>query len=280
MSVKSARISNPKPFLRWAGSKRKLIPLLSRFWGYGYKRYMEPFMGSACLYFAVQPKCAILGDVNEDLIVTFKAVRNRAPSVYRALAAIPKGEKSFYRLRALDPKLLGAIERSARFIFLNRYCFNGLYRTNKSGQFNVPFCASKTGELPSLENLRVAAKQLKGAIIEHCDFEELVITNATEGDFVFLDPPYAVRNNRIFHQYGPDSFGINDLVRLRNLIDMIVNRGACFVLCYADCPEVRNVFDRWQMTEVKTQRNISGFSQHRQLASELVVSNIPLDLST
>src|SRR2546429_9038529 len=123
-----------KPFLRWAGSKRKLLPKLLPFWKQDYSRYVEPFMGSACLFFALNPRRAILNDINADLIGAFLAVRDHPRVVFNLVSAIPQGLRSYYRVRK-QKAFRNASEQAARFLFLNRFCFNGIYRTNEKGEF-------------------------------------------------------------------------------------------------------------------------------------------------
>jgi DNA adenine methylase len=128
------------PFLRWAGSKRLLLPVLQNFWTARHKRYVEPFAGSACLFFAIKPAKAILGDLNPELIATYIEVKYRIGAVLDELKKLkPKSKREYKRLRSIDIAALTPPARAARFIYLNRYCFNGIYRTNLLGQFNVPY---------------------------------------------------------------------------------------------------------------------------------------------
>lgn len=260
-------------FLRWAGSKRKLLPKLTPYWGAGFQRYLEPFVGSGVLFFALRPERAILSDTNEDLIQALAAVRDNPDGVYEQAQKYPLGKRSFYRLRALEVGDLQPVERAARFLFLNRFCFNGLYRTDVHGRFNVPFSPGGTGELPSLQQLTAAAQLLRRAKLFCGDFEAIASKMVRSGDFVYLDPPYAVSNRRVFRQYGPHTFGIKDMLRLGTLLAEIDRRGARFVLSYADCHEAREIFAPWKLRRVWTQRNISGFSRHRRRAAELIVTN-------
>jgi DNA adenine methylase len=263
-----------QPFLRWAGSKRKLLPKLIPYWGRGHERYVEPFAGSSALFFAIQPKRALLSDMNPDLIQALKTIRRDPSAVYEQARKEPVDPRNFYRLRALDPSLLTPIERAARFLFLNRFCFNGLYRTDSKGRFNVPFAGQKTGALPSWEQFSTAAKLLKHSTVKCGDFEIVLRLSVRAGDFVYLDPPYAVGNRRIFRQYGAHTFGINDLHRLRAVLQMIEKRGAHFVLSYAYCREAKEAFGGWSSRRVYTHRNISGFARHRRRAAELIVTNV------
>ncbi len=228
-SPKTDSPDGPKPFLRWAGSKRRLLPKLMPFWSGKYRRYIEPFMGSAALFFAVRPAAALLGDINPDLVETFLTVCSSPVAVHDALQQLPIGERAYYEIRQRASDSMTRIERAARFIFLNRFCFNGLYRTNLRGGFNVPFSPAKTGPLPAREELKCAARLLRTARIRCTDFEEC-LAEAARGDFVYLDPPYAVSNRRMFRQYGPCSFGIEDLSRLTAALTDLDRRGVHFVI--------------------------------------------------
>lgn len=263
------------PFLRWAGSKRKLISKLKPYWNNKYNRYVEPFMGSSCLFFAIQPEKALLADINLELVETFKIVRDEPEALYNRLNQIPKGKENYYILRSTSPSSLSLIDRAARFIFLNRYCFNGLYRTNKAGQFNVPYSSARAGKLPTCDELQNVSLALKNKEILQADFEMILTEHVREGDFVYLDPPYAVQNQVIFNQYGPQTFGLGDLDRLKSALFRIEEKGVSFVLSYAFCQEVEQKFSEWKMNKILIQRNISGFAKHRRFAAELIITNIP-----
>jgi len=268
------------PFLRWAGSKKKLLPRLAPYLESTYTRYIEPFMGSASLFFATNPSAAILSDINQELVNTFVSVRDHPRAVYNRLNIIPKGKRSYKKLRKIDLASLDALERAARFIFLNRYCFNGIYRTNNSGVFNVPYSSSRTGGLPTRDAFLAAARLLKSADIVCEDFESVVNNHVREGDFVYLDPPYAVENRRIFRQYGHQTFGLDDLKRMNDALKTIDERGANFVLSYAYSPEALEYFQNWNRRKVFTLRNVSGFAEHRRMAAELIFTNISLSPSS
>jgi DNA adenine methylase len=150
-------------FLRWAGSKRQLLPILTEMIGQDYERYVEPFAGSACVFFELVPDKALLGDVNAELIHTYIEVKYRVEDVIKQLAQWRKSKKRYFELRALEPESLSPAIRAARFIYLNRCCFNGLYRTNRQGRFNVPYGGKRSGRLPSAETLCAASRALKKA---------------------------------------------------------------------------------------------------------------------
>lgn len=261
-----------KPIFRWAGSKRKLLPVLLTYWGSGYDRYVEPFAGSACLFFSISPRRALLSDLNQDLISAYTTIANHPRAVYNRLCKMPRGKRSYYKLRAQSANELHELDRAARFIFLNRFCFNGLYRTNLSGLFNVPYSPSKTGDLATWEELFAASKILSKAKIVHGDFEDVLI-GLGEGDFVYLDPPYAVERRRLFREYDPKSFTTNDIDRLAASLPLMDKRGVKFLVSYADCSASRKLAAHWQSKRVYTQRNISGFSKFRRLSAEVLISN-------
>jgi DNA adenine methylase len=232
-------------------------------------------MGSAALFFAIEPAAAVLSDINSSLVETLCAVRDHPRAVCNRLHRLPQGKEAYYRIREEDATQLSSLDRAARFVYLNRFCFNGLYRTNLKGKFNVPYAASKTGQLPSQEVLFKAAKILSCAQITTNDFDETLKT-VQPGDFVYMDPPYAVQNSKIFRQYGPDCFGTDDLARLASALPDIDSCGATFLVSYAMCQEALEAFDGWHIQRVQTQRSVAGFSRHRREAIEILVSNCKL----
>ena len=265
-----------RPFLRWAGSKRALLPRLASYWGPQYGRYVEPFAGSASLFFALRPDRALLSDINGDLIDTFIAVRDNPREVYDEVTRIPRGKRSYLRVRALGPETLCRSKRAARFIFLNRHCFNGLYRTNSAGHFNVPF--GTEGSMPPWDVFARCSSALSVAELRCTDFED-VLRSARKDDFFYIDPPYATKGRRLFREYSPLAFGVEDLERLNMGLEMIRARGAQFVVSYAYCPEAIALFRGWHVTKIRVQRNIAGFAKHRRRAYELFISSLaaPLD---
>lgn len=262
------------PFLRWAGSKRQVLHRIRAFWSPGFGRYIEPFAGSASLFFDLQPQAAILGDVNGELINTLQCVRNAPEVVHKQMEGWRRSKRRYYSLRKTEPATLPLAMRAARFIYLNRFCFNGIYRTNRAGKFNVPYARAKTGKLPTLEYLQRCAEVLKRAEIHQADFETLLVEKAEKNDFVYLDPPYATDHKRIFREYASQDFSTRDIPRLVALLDQIHTRGCLFVLSYAHCREALQAFSRWRVTSHYVQRNVSGFAKSRRRAKEVLVTNI------
>jgi len=263
------------PVFRWAGSKRKILPTLAEYWNPKYSRYVEPFAGSAALFFSLQPDRAVLGDVNSDLIDAYKVIRDRPDDVHRAVTKIARNSDTYYAVRKRNPSRLSAFNRAVRFVYLNRYCFNGIYRTNNDGHFNVPYAHTKPGVVPPIERFRRCATLLQRADLRVGDFGN-VLKTVRKGDFVYLDPPYVVESRRVFRKYDERDFSHSDLERLKTHVVAIVNKGASFILSYADCAEVRKLFSEWRMRRVRVRRNVAGFVSARRLANEVVVTNIDI----
>jgi DNA adenine methylase len=266
-------MAQTKPFLRWAGSKRKQIPRLRNFWCSSYTRYIEPFAGSACLFFDLQPPEAVLSDKNSELIETYKTVCDHAESVYDAICVLPRDSATYYALRAKNPMSMGRLDRAVRFIYLNRNCFNGIYRTNRNGHFNVPFASSRAGALPDRQQFLTAAQLLRRAKLHSCDFGS-TLRHAKSGDFVYLDPPFAVRARRVFREYDSAPFGPSDLQRLGKHLEKLHERGVDFLVSYADCKEAREVASRWRRYRIRVRRHVAGFTSARRVSQELLFTNI------
>lgn len=264
-----------KSIVRWAGSKRPLLPELRRRVPDEFRTYIEPFAGSACLFFDLQPDRAILSDLNAELMTAYRCVKKDSPLVVDAFRRLRRGKRAYYATRRASPHSLGETERAARFLYLNRFCFNGLYRTNAAGTFNVPY-GPPTKPLTRFEDDVLAAGQvLASADLLDGDFAHAV--DLTErGDFVYLDPPYVLDERRVFSEYLPGSFTTTDLERLASALQTIETRGATFLLSYVDSPEARSLVKGWKHVRVWTRRNIAGFSAHRRGDHEILASNRPL----
>lgn len=271
MSEKKSNLGRSS-FLRWAGSKRQLIRRLTDYWDPAFQRYVEPFAGSSALFFAIRPARAVLADKNSELIRAYEVVRKHPTKLHNRLLSIPRCKEEYYDLRSQDPTKLSPFQQAVRFLYLNRFCFNGLYRTNSSGQFNVPFSPNKTGGFPSLKQFQSCAKVLENADLHAWDFGT-TLRYVQKGDFVYLDPPFAVESRRVFREYGARSFTKRDLVRLADHLQKIDKRKATFVVSYADCTEARQILSGWKRQRVRVRRNIAGFSGARRTAYELIITN-------
>ena len=262
------------PFLRWAGSKRRLLPTLQSFWTKKHTRYVEPFAGSACLFFAIKPPKAILGDLNRELIATYIEVKYRIAAVLKALKALrPEDKKEYLRLREIDISTLSPATRAARFIYLNRYCFNGIYRTNLAGKFNVPYSGVRCGSVPGDDVFKKCSSRLRKARFVNGDFEN-VLKHAEKGDLVYMDPPFAVRARRVFREYDPSTFTNDDIARLRGWMERLNAKGINFVVSYAESDEADVLRKNFSYETVEVRRHIAGFAAHRTMTNEVLISNI------
>jgi DNA adenine methylase len=260
------------PF-RWAGSKAKLTSRLAALVPKSFDRYVEPFAGSACLFFFLLPQRAILGDTNQELITAYKQLKSEPEKVYRTLTKFPDtSSKTYYLLRSQDPRRLSPVRQAARFIFLNRFCFNGLYRTNTKGNFNVPYGGARTGDLPTLRELVSAATALQKAAIQCISFEYL-LRRAQSGDFVYLDPPYSISSRRVFNNYSSHIFTIENLVQLRHELERLHEMGARFLVSFGLSKEGIYLGRGFNIRHAVVQRQISGFATHRRKARELLITN-------
>lgn len=263
------------PLFRWAGSKRKQIPLLTlcaRTKGF-CRRYVEPFAGSACLFFALNPDAAILGDINQDLLHAYTVVRRHPRILARRLHGLPRDEQSYYKIRRQNPSELGELARALRFIYLNRYCFNGVYRTNKKGEFNVPR-GIRTGDIPSERQFVRCSIALRRAELRAGDFENC-LTELGKGDFVYLDPPYTSDHRPAYGEYGyAGCFGKPDHPRLLQALKRIDSAGADFLLSYSCTSEFISALpSRWRFRRIAVRRHVAGFATHRSSVHEILVSN-------
>lgn len=263
-----------KPFLRWAGSKRKQLKRLASFWSEHHTRYIEPFAGSACLFFHLSPRDAILGDNNRGLIEVYRVVRDQPERLYRRLCKIRRDPVTYYRWRRMLSMELDSETRALRFLYLNRNCFNGIFRTNVAGEFNVP-CGRRPGAYFSRGDLLLCASLLKRAKLVAGDFSK-TLEHVRDGDFVYLDPPFAVQSRRIFRQYGIDSFETTDVPRLAEWLPTIDKTGADFLVSYADCAEVRGLAKQWNAIRLPIRRHVAGFADHRRHAYEWLITNMTM----
>jgi DNA adenine methylase len=232
-----------EPFLKWAGGKRWLISKSDQLFpaAGSYKRYFEPFLGSGAVFFHLKPSSGILSDINEDLINAYNAIKNNWKDLFDILSIYDKKHsvEFYYRIRSAQPKT--PLLRASRFIYLNRTCWNGLYRVNKRGEFNVP---KGTKEKVVLENddFEMLSKILKRVNIKHWDFEK-TIDAATEDDFVFVDPPYTVKHNlNGFLKYNENIFSWDDQIRLRNSIVRAKKRGVSFLILNANHNSIQELY--------------------------------------
>jgi DNA adenine methylase len=217
----------------------------------------------------------VLADLNWELITALRAIRRDVALVLECLRRLRKGERNYYAIRRQDPRNLSPSALAARFIYLNHFCFNGLYRTNLKGEFNVPYGRPKSGFPIDEHGIVRAAAALQASELLHADFEQ-TLSRVQGGDFVFLDPPYAMDGRRVFREYLPGSFQRCDLARLNRALDDIDSKGASFVITYADSNESRKLLRKWDRSRLWVRRNIAGFASDRRGYYEMLATNIKL----
>lgn len=211
-----------KPFLKWAGGKTQLLPELSRYVPYKYNKYIEPFIGGGAFYFYLNPSEAVIADLNYELVLTYLTIKQSVEEVISLLKSFKNEEDFFYEMRAKKPEILSNIERAARLLYLNKTCFNGLYRVNKKGQFNVPY-GKRSGNFFDSEVLRDASEFLQNTTIEYADYFKTLKKHAKKGDFVFLDSPYyPVGKYGDFKRYTKEFFYHDDQLALKDEFDRLV----------------------------------------------------------
>jgi len=259
-------------FLRWAGSKKQTVSVLSSYWSKEYDRYVEPFAGSACLFFAVNPKNALLSDINGELIFAYTQVRDNLAAVMRALNSYQKGKGKYLSLRKTDPCTLSDAARAARFIYLNRYAFNGIYRTNQEGKFNVPYGGWRAGNMPATQVFSTCSRLLQTADLIAASFEN-TLSKTKAGDFVYMDPPFSVSRRRVFKEYDRAAFGPDNVDLLRKWLIRLNKKSIKFLVSYAECKEGRYLAGGFACRKVAVRRNIAGFTASRRRSYELLISN-------
>ncbi|APY06782.1 hypothetical protein BWZ20_00035 [Winogradskyella sp. J14-2] len=223
-----------KPFLKWAGGKTQLLSELHKYVPNNFNKYIEPFIGGGAMFFSLNPNESIIADLNEELIITYRQVKDAVEEIIQYLKTFEHNEEFYYNLRSLDPNELDNSYRAARLIYLNKTCYNGLYRVNKKGKFNVPYGKGK-GSFLNEEVLRNASEFLADTTIVNNDYLAVLNEFATEGDFIFLDPPYyPVGKYSDFKRYTKEFFYHEDQVRLKEEFDRLDNIGCKVVLTNSD----------------------------------------------
>ena len=261
-----------RPFVKWAGGKRQLLPELLRHVPERFGRYFEPFVGGGALFFALRPPSAVLTDVNERLIRTYRGVRNDVEGVIRRLEEFRHEESFYYEQRDRDIDAGTDADVAAWFIYLNKVGFNGLYRVNRNNRFNVPFGRHKNPTICDEATLRACSAALQNAHLEKTDFADAV-AEAGPGDLVYFDPPYvpvSVTSN--FTKYTSDGFGPDDQVRLRDLALSLKQRGVHVILSNSSADFVRDLYQpSFTTTEVSATRLVNSKVTRRGAITELVI---------
>ncbi len=263
-----------QPFLKWAGGKRWLINHCSLFIPTHYNSYIEPFLGSGAMFFALQPKRAILSDLNLDLIQAYRAIRSDWRSVVEALKKhhCRHSRDYYYEIRSSSPRELA--RKAARLVYLNRTCWNGLYRVNKQGRFNVPV-GTKAAVCLRTDDFELVHRLLRRACLIRSDFET-VIDKARARDLLFVDPPYTTsHSNNGFIKYNEKLFGWPDQVRLRDCLQRAQRRGAYVIATNADHDGIRQLYaGSFHLQSLRRVSVIASNSRFRQNIRELLITSL------
>ena len=263
-----------QPFLKWAGGKRWLVAKHPEWFDVEFSRYVEPFLGSGAIYFHLEPKRSILSDTNQALVETYNAVKSNPDEIIGLLNDHQKRHSDTYYYEIRGSEYSSDAERAAQFIYLNRTCFNGLYRVNLEGMFNVPKGTKSKVVMPS-DDFRSTAKLLSGAHIKNRDFRK-TIDKTKESDFLFVDPPYTIKhNNNNFIKYNEMLFSWADQKDLAKWATRAAKKGVSVLISNADHSCIHELYSSKNWTKISVPRHsvLAGSSSFRKGTSELIVSN-------
>ena len=262
------------PFLKWAGGKRWLVSQYSAWLRYDAVRYIEPFLGSGAVFFHLRPKIALLSDLNDQLISTYKTLRDAPLDVRQHLVIHQQMHCHDYYYQVREQNPLTPVTQAARFIYLNRTCFNGLYRVNKQGVFNVPK-GTKDTVIFSTDDFEDISRILQYTDLLSCDFSDTV-NEAKEGDFLYIDPPYTVQhNNNNFLKYNERIFSWFDQKRLATCLVQAAKRGASILISNANHSCIHELYNEkfWQRLSVNRCSRIASSAEYRKTTTEILISN-------
>lgn len=249
----------PRPFVKWVGGKRQLLNILNAAAPKIHGKYFEPFLGGGAFLFSRLPSSATISDANPELINCYLTIRDYVEPLLENLSAHENTETHFYITRSENLSGLTQVQRASRFIFLNKTCWNGLYRENKSGQFNTPFGRYKNPKIVDTENLRAVSHYLKtsGIDIENCDYRQAT-DQAQPGDFVYLDPPYVpLTKTASFAGYMKGGFGIDDPMALAKVFTGLVSLGVSVMTSNSNTATVRDLYKNFNIETVHASRSVN-----------------------
>ncbi len=279
------RQSKARPFVKWAGGKSRVAIVIKSFFPEDFNSYFEPFLGSAALYFAVSPRKGRLNDLNKALIDTYKVVRDnvellideltKIQNEYYYLASIEL-KKEYYLARRVEFNVISrasSTRKSALFIFLNKTGFNGMYRENRSGQYNIPFGKHDRPLICDEVNLRIVASDLKDIDLTSTSYRD-AIHDATSGDLVYLDPPYyPLTSTSNFTEYQAGGFTAEDQTELRDIFRELDKRGCYVVMSNSACKEIDDLYKGYNITRIQVSRAINSKAHMRGKIDEVIVTN-------
>jgi DNA adenine methylase len=268
---KKSKLRTPRPFLKWAGGKTQLLSEIACLLPTIKGKYIEPFVGGGALFFELEPQNAIIMDCNLELTTCYQAVRDYVEEVIEALSRFKFEKEDYYKVR--DTECYSLVNIASRMIYLNKTCFNGLYRVNGKGKFNVAMGDYKDPVICDSENLRACSKVLQNTDIRWSDFSS-VENIVDKGDFVYLDPPYipvSVTSN--FTSYSKDNFPISSHEKLFKIFKSLSDKGIYLMLTNSDTSWTREKYSNFNIHEVKANRNINSKGSSRGKVSELIITN-------
>lgn len=264
-------IEQPKPVLKWAGGKTQLLPILREEIPETYGKYIEPFFGGGALYFDLKPKSSVISDINPELINLYTTLRDDVDSVISELQKHANNKTHFYQVRALDWSSLTAAEAAARTIYLNRTCFNGLYRVNRNGKFNVPYGNYKNPKILNEPNLKAVSRELANTQIILGDYLTVLESYAEPGDLIFLDPPYLpISEHSDFKRYTKEQFHEDDHRKLAVEVDRLASLGCHVLITNSNHPLVYELYKKYKITTHATKRRISARADRRTSEDTLI----------
>lgn len=263
------RTASPgRPLMRWAGGKRRLLEHLLALVPQKFGRYFEPFLGGGAVYFALKPECATLSDKNDELIECYKAVKEDPEGVITELRKLKNSEESYYRVRDMVPA--SGTRKAARFLYLTTLSFNGIYRQNLLGQFNVPYSGKHHVVPADVLPIRETSDALRNATLLHVDFQEAIM-GARRGDVVYFDPPYTVAHgNNGFIKYNAKIFSWEDQERLAKVAERLADRGCTVIVSNADHPSILSLYPTFELHRVERSSVIAASSTFRKLTTECI----------
>ncbi len=273
----------PKPFVKWVGGKRQLLAQFRLMNLYPPEKfdpqsgkYFEPFVGGGAVFFDLLPETAYLSDLNNELVITYNVIKSDVESLIKSLKKHKLDKEYFLKIRAQNPEKLSDLNTASRFIYLNRTCFNGMYRVNSKGGFNVPFGKYTNPLICDENNLRKASKALKNVEIIKQDYRE-VLKKAKKGDFVYFDPPYyPVSKTASFTSYTSEAFLDKEQTELRDTFVELHKRGCFVMLSNSDTAFINKIYSKIKgvrITKVQAGRAINSDASKRGKITEVLVTN-------
>jgi len=268
----------PHPFLKWAGGKRQLISQMDEFFPKNYNKYIEPFVGGGAIFFHLLPENSIISDNNPDLINCYNVIKEDVEGLIKSLKKHKYEKDYYYDIRALDRDQnkyaeLSDVEKASRSIYLNKSGYNGLYRVNSKGFFNVPFGRHKNPKICDGENLRKVSQVLKNVRIYLGSFE-ICLDLAEEGDFIYLDPPYfPLSDTALFTSYTKDIFDKSSQLKLFDVFKELNERGCYIMLSNSYSEFILELYKEFKIITLKAKRNINSNSQKRGLINVVLILN-------